>query len=188
MKFYLKVYRSNHLLTRFALPCLIVIPMFCNIFTPTSHHFPCFAQTPHSHFTIASLFYSCLFQFTSYYQVTMSLWVLLPTLLWNPQFTNPSISFIIDISFVPIISSSIIAIATSFVDSVSSHTTIVSRLWHFTITKSFTTNTSSCSTMTISHFTSLSLALTLPHTWSIVILQRRVLRAKCKTTTKKRNP
>jgi len=52
-------------LTRFALPCLIVIPMFRNIFTPKSHHFPCFAQTLHSHLTIASLFYSCLCQFTS---------------------------------------------------------------------------------------------------------------------------
>jgi hypothetical protein len=52
-------------LTRFALPCLIVIPMFWDIFTPKSHHFPCFAQTLHSHLTVAFLFYSCLCQFTS---------------------------------------------------------------------------------------------------------------------------
>lgn len=151
-------------------------PMFCTNTSLSSHH------------RLFVLFIHVCFNSQDHHQIKMSLWVSLPTLLQNPQFTNPSLSFIIDISFVPIVSSSIIVIATSFVDNASSHTNNCLMSWHFTITKSFTTNTSSCSTITISHSTSLSLALTLPHTWSIVILQRKVFRAKGKKTTKKRNP
>lgn len=104
--------------------------------------FPCFATSLHPHLTISHVLHKhltpispsplVLFMFISIHKFTIKLRChcefYCQPFFQNPQFTNPSISFIIDISFVPIISSSIIVIATSFVDNASSHTTIVSCL------------------------------------------------------------